>query len=97
MILFVIVHRPPELPVHFSLGLSPADYSTIFSQAKCVHALKGLAMPGATRFCEIALAESHRLLSTLVAAPVLFVRAVVSVAKIGRTIISPLVQLTAGI
>ncbi len=40
----------------------------IFSKAVCVHALKGLALPRASHSGEI---RSHRLRSTLAAAPVL--------------------------
>ena len=48
------------------------------SNAVFVHALKGLALPRASHSGEIALAGLHRLRSTLVAAPVLFTRAVVT-------------------
>jgi hypothetical protein len=67
---------------------SRGDYSASYLKAKCVHALKGLALPRASHSREIALAGSSRLRSTLAAAQVLFAQAVVTEIKIGR-IISP--------
>ncbi|MFN9909846.1 MAG: hypothetical protein ACK56F_27630 [bacterium] len=49
--------------------------------AECARALRGLALPRASRSGEIALADSRRLRPTLVVAPVLFAHAVVIVAK----------------
>jgi hypothetical protein len=49
--------------------------------ADCVRALKGLALPRASHSSESTLSGSRRLRSTLVAAPVLFAHAVVTVAK----------------
>ncbi len=46
-----------------------------------MRALKGLALPRKSHSGEIALAGSHRLRSTLAAAPVLFVHAVITAAK----------------
>jgi hypothetical protein len=46
-----------------------------------VHALKGQTLPRASHSGEIALVGSHRLRSTLAAAPVLFAHDVVTVAK----------------
>ena len=51
------------------------------TQAECVRALKGLALPRAHHSGEIALAGSRGLHSTLAAAPVLFAHAAVTVAK----------------
>ncbi len=47
----------------------------------CVHALKGLALPRASHFGEIALAGSRRLRSKLATTPVFSAHAVVTVAK----------------
>ncbi len=54
-----------------------------YTQAECVRALIGLALPRASHPGEIALAVSRRLCSTLVVVTmtVLFVHAVVTVAK----------------
>jgi hypothetical protein len=49
-------------------------------QSVC-HALKGLALPRACHFDEIALSDSRRLRSTLVTAPVLFAHAAVTEIK----------------
>jgi hypothetical protein len=51
------------------------------TQTKCVCALKGVVLLGASYSGKIALAGSCRLRSTLAAAPVLFAHAVVTVAK----------------
>ncbi len=48
-------------------------YSTYFTKSKSAHTLKGLALPRACHYGEIALAGSRRLHFTLVAAPVHFV------------------------
>ena len=55
--------------------------STYFTKSKSVHTLKGLALPRACHYGEIALAGSRRLHSTLAAARVLFAHTVVTVAK----------------
>jgi hypothetical protein len=62
------------------------DYTTNISKAECVHALKGLALPRASRSCVIALVGSCRLRTTLAAAPVLFAHAIVTEIEIGRVI-----------
>ena len=49
--------------------------------AECAHAIKELALLCASHSGEIALAGSRRLRFTLVAVPVLFAHAVVTVAK----------------
>ena len=54
---------------------------TKLSNAECVHALKGLALPRVSHSGGIALAGSRHLRSMFVAAPVLFVHAVVPVAQ----------------
>ncbi len=62
--------------------VSPRDgYSTYFTKSKSGHTLKGLALPRACHFGEIALAGSRRLRSTLAAAPILFAHAVVTEIK----------------
>ena len=58
------------------------------TQAECVRALKGLALPRASHSSEIALADSRRLRSTLAAVSVLFAHAIVTVAK-NRTFATP--------
>ena len=50
-------------------------------KAERVHARKGLALPSASHFGEIALVGSHRLRSTLAEAPVRFAQAVVTKTK----------------
>ena len=74
-----IRHQSPaaELQRKYNTG----DYSTYFTKSKSVHTLKGLALPRACHFGEIALAGSRRLHSTLAAAPVLFAHAVVTEIK----------------
>jgi hypothetical protein len=57
-------------------------------QAECVCELKGLALPRASYSGEIALSGSRRLRSALAAAPVVFARAAVTVAK-NRTSATP--------
>jgi hypothetical protein len=80
------VHRCLRLcardsPVCDHAGCGWGADSTKRVKAKCVHALNGQALPRASHFGEIALADSGRLRSTLAAAPVLFAHAAVGVAK----------------
>ena len=56
---------------------------TIFPKAKCENARKELALPRASHSGEIALTGSRRMRSTLPAALILLVHAVVTVAKLG--------------
>ncbi len=75
------VSSPRNIPCN-----NRGDYSPNVSKAECEHALKGLALPGASHSSEIALASSRHLCSTLAAVPVLFGHAVVLEIEIGRII-----------
>jgi hypothetical protein len=57
----------------------------MFSEAVCVRALKELALLRVSHYGDIALSGSHRLCSTLVAAPVHFALAVLTETRIGSS------------
>ncbi len=64
----------------------------MYSDAVCVHALKGLALLRASHSSEIALADSRRLHAMIAAAPVLFTHTAVTDTIIGGATTSTMIH-----
>ena len=68
-------------------GMAPVEKHWVIALANtnavCMHALKGLALPRASHSSEITLVGSRLLRSTLTAAPVPYVHAVVTITNAG--------------
>ena len=73
---------------HRERGMAPVEKHWVIAlaiaNAVCMHALKGLALPRASHSSEITLVGSRLLRSTLTAAPVPYVHAVVIVTNTGE-------------